>query len=81
MKYGNPKYIEQFEAAIKSHRWDKPNEKDMMEMFAGDRKDLRKVLSLYRQGKWKEAYTYAAHMDTAAREHIPNGIWNEIVEA
>jgi hypothetical protein len=82
MKYGNPKHIETFLNVIKNYQWrcepGDPSNKEMLAMYASDRKDFRKVLSLYRQGKWKEAAEFAGHMDTAARDYIPNGIWEEI---
>jgi hypothetical protein len=70
--------IELFKEVIRDYRWDINSDKDMLSMFASDRKDFRKVLSLYRKGEWEEAAEYAGHMDTAAREHIPQKIWDDI---
>ena len=76
---------EAFKEIIKDYRWHcergDPDNKAMLAMFAKDRKDFRKVLSLYRKGRWQEAAEYAGHMDTAAREHIPEQIWNDIQSA
>ena len=48
-------------------------------MYVEDRKILRKILSLYKSRKWKEAGKLAAYADTAVREMIPTPIWNVIV--
>jgi hypothetical protein len=46
--------------------------------YTQDRKDLRKVLSLYKKGKWKEAGEFASHLDTLVRDMIPDSIWKSI---
>jgi len=73
--------IGQLTINIQTHRWDNPKEKEMMAMYAADRSDLRRILRLYRDNWWKEAYEHACSMDTAARELIPNGIWADIQTA
>lgn len=73
--------IELFKEVIRDYQWTADNDKDMLKIFASDRKNFRKVLSLYRNGQWKAAASHARHMDTAAREHIPERIWNDIQSA
>ena len=69
--------IAEFKQIIKSYVWD-GKEKEMLSMFTSDRKQFRKILSLYKTGKWKDAAKEARHMDTAPREYIPGRIWNDI---
>jgi hypothetical protein len=66
---------------IQQNVWTHDRDPQMLRMFAADRKDLRRVLSLYRKGKWQEAYAHARHMDTAARELIVERIWDDIQSA
>ena len=63
---------------IKQNVWTHDRDPAMLKMFTADRKDLRHVLSLYRKGKWSEAYSHACRMDTAARELIVERIWSDI---
>lgn len=70
--------IKEFEAVIKDYRWTHDKDPAMIKMYAADRRDFRKVLSLYRKGKYKEAGEVAGHMDTAPREHIPQKVWDDI---
>lgn len=72
---------EAFKEIIADYQWTHTKEPSMLRMFAKDRKDFRKVLSLYRKGQWKEAYEYAWQMDTAAREQIHERIWSDIQTA
>lgn len=53
-------------------------EPSMIEMFRSDCKDLKKVYSLFKRGKYKEACSFANQMDTAAREGINDQVWKEI---
>ena len=73
--------INQLRHNIQFHRWSHPQDKSMMAMYSADRSDLRKILRLYRDNWWKEAYEHACSMDTAARELIPQGIWDDIQSA
>lgn len=66
---------------IQKNVWTHDRDPAMLKMFAADRKDLRHVLSLYRKGKWSEAYDHARSMDTAARELIVDRIWSDIQTA
>jgi hypothetical protein len=50
----------------------------MRRMYQKDAKDLRKVYKLWSQGRYNEADEVAWKMDTAAREHIPDSIWQDI---
>lgn len=69
---------EDFKKFISGYQWTADKDQDMIRMFVEDRKDLRKVLSLYKKGQWKEAAEFARHMDTAASNCIPDKIWNDI---
>ena len=73
--------IENFKKVIQDYQWTFDKYPEMIRIFAQDRKDFRKVLSLYRKGQWKEAAEFAGHMDTAARDHIPQKIWDDIQSA
>lgn len=66
--------IEYRESGIASFRKDA----GMIEMFRDDCKDLKKVYSLFKRGKYKEACSHADSMDTAAREAINDQVWKEI---
>jgi len=72
---------EKFRLRIAEYPGYHEKEADMKKMYAGDRRDFRRVLSLYKKGKWSEAAEVAGHMDTAPREHIPERIWNDIQSA
>lgn len=50
----------------------------MRRMYQKDAKDLRKVYKLWSQGRYNGADEVAWHMDTAAREHIPDSVWHDI---
>lgn len=50
----------------------------MRRMYQKDAKDLRKVYKLWSQGRYNEADEVAWKMDTNAREHIPDSVWNDI---
>jgi hypothetical protein len=50
----------------------------MMRMYQKDAKDLRRVYKLWSQGKYNEADEVAWKMDTNAREHIPDSVWQDI---
>ena len=70
--------VREFERVIKAYVWTGGKDPAMLKMYAADRKDMRKVLSLYIQGKWTEAGDVARRMDTSPREYIPETIWNHI---
>lgn len=69
---------EDFKKFIRDYQWTADKDQDMIRMFVEDRKDFRKVLSFYKKGQWKEAAEFTRHMDTAAREFIPDKIWEDI---
>jgi len=50
----------------------------MMRMYQKDARDLRSVYKLWSQGKYNEADEVAWKMDTAARENIPDSVWQDI---
>ncbi len=50
----------------------------MRRMYQKDAKDLRRVYKLWSQGKFNEADELAWKMDTNAREHIPDSVWDDI---
>ncbi len=50
----------------------------MRRMDQKDAKELRRVYKLWSQGRYNEADEVAWHMDTAAREHIPDSVWHDI---
>jgi len=70
-----------FAEVIKNHQWTLNKNIGMIKMYVADRKDMRRVLSLYKKGEWKEAYKHARKMDTAPREYIPDKIWEDIQSA
>jgi hypothetical protein len=76
---------EEFKQVIANYKWwgkrGDPSNKEMLAMFASDRKDMRRVLSLYNKQKWAEAYEVAGHMDTAVRDYIPQRVWDHISSA
>lgn len=49
---------------------------DLKGMYNEDAKDLLEVAALIEQGKLKDAYTKARHMDTAARERVNDIAWD-----
>ena len=74
----------EFKQVIANYQWTSAPGYDNVEikkMYASDRKDMRRVLSLYNKGKWTEAAEVAGHMDTAARDHIPQRVWDHIQSA
>jgi len=75
------KAIALLECVIKTHYARRDDSQDMRKMFTEDRRILRKVLSLYKSRKWKEAGNLARYADTAVRDMIPDSIWNVIIEA
>jgi hypothetical protein len=50
----------------------------MRRMYQKDAKDLRRVYKLWNQGRYNEADEVAWKMDTTAREHIPDSVWQDI---
>lgn len=56
-------------------------DKEMVACYKKDRKDLRKVLSLIKKGKYSQAGKLAWDVDTIVREQIPQKVYNIIAEA
>lgn len=69
---------EKFRLQIAAYPGYHEKEADMKKMYAADRRDFRRVLSLYKKGLWSEAAEVAGHMDTAPRDYIPERIWSDI---
>lgn len=74
----NKSAVAAFEKMIAGYFWHDPSDKEMVKMYAGDRKNFDKVLKLYKSGEWKKAYKIASSMDTAPREYIPDMVWDDI---
>lgn len=75
---------EEFKQVIANYQWDSVpgcDNANMKKMYASDRKHMRRVLSLYNKGKWAEAAEVAGHMDTGARDYIPQRVWDHIQSA
>jgi iron-sulfur cluster repair protein YtfE (RIC family) len=75
------KYVLAFQKSINDHEWHHDDDKEMIKMYKNDKADLQRVLDAYKSGDWKRAYRTAENMDTAARDHIHSGIFNQISEA
>lgn len=54
---------------------------NMRKCYTQDRKDLRRVLTLYKRGSWRQAGEFASHLDTMVREMVPDSIWQAIQTA
>ncbi len=76
---------QEFAQVIANYKWKcergDPSNKEMLAMFASDRKDMRRVLSFYVKGEMAKAYEVASHMDTGARDYIPQRVWDAITES
>ena len=72
--------IDLFEKIIERHRYEDEGT-EMKKMFTQDRRDLRKVLSSYKTGKWAKGGSLASNLDTAVREMIPDPIWDALMNA
>ncbi len=57
-----------------------PGEEDMIKMVRGDAKDYRKIATLLRTKSCQAAYALAQSLDTAARDCIPQDIWDAMDE-
>lgn len=53
---------------------------DMIAMQRGDCKDYRAIATLLREFKIEEARSLSGSLDTAARECIPDSVWNAMEE-
>jgi len=71
--------VEAFEIEISKWRAG-PTTQDLAKVYARDRVALRKVLSLFRRGKWLEAHVAAIKLDTIVRDVIPLKVWRLITE-
>lgn len=55
-------------------------EADMIEMTRADCKDYRAIAKLLREFKIEEARSMSGSLDTAARECIPDSVWDAMEE-
>lgn len=67
--------ITEMEKAIKDYQWVADKDPEMLKMYEADRRDLREILRLFKAGKYFKAWNKACQMDTAARDVIPNSIY------
>ena len=74
--------IEKFEVTIR--KWkaegDDKRDKEMVACYKKDRKDLRKVVSLIKQGKFKQAGDVAWNLDSVVRDVISIRVYNFITK-
>jgi len=63
--------IAEFEKAIKGWKADAGDDNEMKQVYAYDRIDLRKILSLIKAGDIKGAWDKAYDLDTVVRDVIP----------
>ncbi len=76
------KLVDQFAEQIR--QWHRPpgcTDRGLDKVYSADRKTLRKVLSLFRRGKYLEAGLEAQSMDTILRDIIPEKQWRLMCEA
>lgn len=73
--------IKLMDRIIDRHRADKGDDADLRKSYTQDRKDLRRVQTLYKKGRWAEAGEFSSHLDTMVREMIPDPIWDVIQDA
>jgi hypothetical protein len=74
------KAIARAHARVADARRDSRHTESYVKMLVGDAKDLREVFSLVKRGLWKDASRKASSMDTAARENIPDALYDLIEE-
>jgi len=72
------KAIARRHAEVAEARKDIRHTESYVKMLVGDAKDLREVFSLCKRGLWKDASRKASSMDTAARENIPDALYDLI---
>ena len=74
--------IEKFEIAIKNWKaiGDHKKDKEMVALYKKDRKDLRRVVSLIKRGKFKQAGNMAWDLDSVVRDVIPIRVYNFITK-
>lgn len=59
----------------------KQTEADMMAMYAADARDMFKIAEMMQDGNYEAARTKADRMDTAARDEIPEEVYNFLMKA
>ena len=70
------KPVRDFEKAIKAWDCGKEDEKDLSAADAADRKDLQKVLDLFKKGEFKKSFNAAWGLDTIVRDQIPDSVYD-----
>lgn len=75
----NETLLAEFVTAINNWRSDS-KERSWRSVYAADRAELRKVLSLCRKGALATAYNEACRLDTIVRDEIPQSVWDVLVE-
>jgi len=55
-------------------------EADMMSMYAGDAEDMFAVARMMEEGNYGGAYSKVRNMDTAARDEIPDKVYEFLEE-
>lgn len=66
---------------IDRHRAGPGDDADLRKCYTQDRRDLRRVQTLYKRGQWAKAGEFASGLDTLVREMIPDTIWESIQTA
>lgn len=56
-------------------------EPDMKKMYTKDRKDLRKVLTQFKNKKYVKAFNMACDLDTLVRDQIPDDVYELMLDA
>lgn len=69
------------DANLKAMKKEYAGEKDMLDMFKADHARLQSIAKLILRGKLATAGERAWSMDTAAREEIPEDIYDAIMDA
>lgn len=69
-------YIAMKRAAEKKFEQAKAQEEaSMMAMYAGDARDMFAIARMIKEGNFVAAYKKACYMDTAARDEIPDKVY------
>jgi hypothetical protein len=74
----NMEAIRQMDEIIDGWRASPGDDANLRKCYTQDRKDLRRIQTLYKKGKWAEALLHAQNMDTLPRDMIPDAIWKDI---
>jgi hypothetical protein len=72
------KMLQEFEAVIEEWSQNPPVDKDLVSVYAADRKQMRAVIKLIQAGKVKLAAKRAMELDTILREQIPEALYDAL---